>query len=84
MELPKFTANDMYKFACVVFFCGAIYFKIDYACNQLKAVTEDLKESHSRIEKLELSVAEIKLRLDRLQYEQDKLSGPSVSRATGG
>ena len=81
---PSFTANDMYKMAGIIFFCGTLYFKIDNACVQLKSVSDDLKESHSRIEKLELSVAKIQLQIDEIKYEDDKRFRTEAAGAVGG
>ena len=71
MDINKITISEWIKIASVFILFGALYTKIDAMSDNFKVAALEAKEYRVRIEKLELSIAEMKLEITTLQYTED-------------
>ena len=71
MDINKITISEWIKIASVFILFGALYTKIDAMSDNFKVAALEAKEYRVRIEKLELSIAEMKLEITTLQYSED-------------
>lgn len=71
MDTSKISIADWIKIASILFLFGALYTKVDAQNDTSKAAALETRDYRLRIEKLELSMAEIKLEIQTLQYNED-------------
>ena len=82
MDIKSITISDMLKIGVVLVLCGANYAKLDYLSEQIKSSTMITNELHTRLDKLELSIDELKIRLD-LTDENKQYGSFATGRTRG-
>lgn len=84
MDTNKLSIADWIKIASILFLFGALYSKVDAQSDLYKSSALESKEYRLRLEKLELSMAEIKLEIQTLQYNEDVKRRDYDNRHRGG